>query len=229
MTVPRAAVWKSLPGWVALSRRHAEMVQRVPLLVGEEHDLVAAWETVWAPEEVYFPTLLSLAGVLTARSTTTATSVAEASCVQRRMVTFADWARKGDANPISFSGPITAEFVAQVRQNHGSLFARKFKTTVSCPFDAWLHAVLANSSSSSSSSYNSSHNSSRSSCKLEVDANPQQQQQQQRTLGLGQAVVNNDASNGGGDDDDDDDDGGDSSVVIHIQKKTKTEEKNNSL
>ena len=41
-------MWKSLPGWVALSRRHAEMVQRVPLLVGEEHDLVAAWETVWA-------------------------------------------------------------------------------------------------------------------------------------------------------------------------------------
>lgn len=45
------SVWKALPGWVMLNRRHAQEVADLPARAGTD-DLVLAWNTVHAPEEV---------------------------------------------------------------------------------------------------------------------------------------------------------------------------------
>lgn len=47
------SVWKALPGWVMLTRRHAQEILALPALAGTD-DLVLAWNTVHAPEEVRF-------------------------------------------------------------------------------------------------------------------------------------------------------------------------------
>ena len=44
-------VWKALPGWIMLTRRHAQGVVSLPGRVDTD-DLVLAWNTVHAPEEV---------------------------------------------------------------------------------------------------------------------------------------------------------------------------------
>ena len=88
-------------------------------------DLVRAWgpggqyregyEGVWAPEEVFFPTLLSVLGYL---------SPSGKDQVKRYSVNYARWKKLGDANPISFSS-LTSSLLAEMR-SEGALFARKF-------------------------------------------------------------------------------------------------------
>jgi hypothetical protein len=49
-------IWKALPGWIMLTRRHAEEILQLPSLVdSEKKDLVIAWNSVHAPEEVTAP------------------------------------------------------------------------------------------------------------------------------------------------------------------------------
>ena len=138
---PPAAVWKSLPGWILLTRPHALEILLVPTCC--QADLVCAWgrgqwtETnggVFAPEEVYFPTMLSILGYLRDDDVTEGQGgkdgkggtggmggmggkggkAVRAVQVERRMVTYAEWARRGDANPIKFS-PFTRDLVQQLR------------------------------------------------------------------------------------------------------------------
>lgn len=46
-------MWKALPGWIMITRRHAEDIVNLPSLVDPTNkDLVIAWNTVHAPEEV---------------------------------------------------------------------------------------------------------------------------------------------------------------------------------
>lgn len=46
-------VWKALPGWIMITRRHAEDLVKLPSIVDPTNkDLVIAWNTVHAPEEV---------------------------------------------------------------------------------------------------------------------------------------------------------------------------------
>lgn len=49
--IPPEYVWKSLPGWVMLTRKHAEAIISLPSKVNCP-DFVVAWNIVHAPEEV---------------------------------------------------------------------------------------------------------------------------------------------------------------------------------
>ena len=150
------AVWKAVPGWIALTRKHAlEMVSLS--LDGERlglQDLVLAWGPggqyseekggVFAPEEVYFPTLLALLGYLRDDSSPTSSSSTSSSAlphreVKRQSVNYAEFVKAGDANPRSFSY-LSTQLVQYFRKS-GALFARKFpKGSVS--LEDWKRAVL---------------------------------------------------------------------------------------
>ena len=198
--VPPKAVWKSIPGWIMLTRRHAAEVSiltkqslyldwrgerggkgpeksnanavkhsvhnplrgAVPSVPQEgllgsspQADLVSAWGTpgtwtetkagVWAPEEVFFATVMSLLGYL--RQTKDE--------VRRQMVTYARWKKKGDANPISFDD-FTVDLCKEFRES-GAVFGRKFsKGTVSLA--KWQAVVMAVDSKGGVKSADSSKN-----------------------------------------------------------------------
>jgi hypothetical protein len=141
--IPPKNVWKTIPGWIMLNRRHAAEISILAskscshapcnnkpdrsgcLGVSEDADLVRAWGeggtwredngNVWAPEEVFFPTMLSILGYLNESGKDE---------VVRKSVTYARWKKLGDANPISFS-VLDAELLKEFRKE-GSLFGRKF-------------------------------------------------------------------------------------------------------
>jgi len=178
--VPPNAVWKAIPGWIMLTRRHAAEVNllcqqslylvepsdrgsspppkdlasfpvptrgalpAVPLpgILGDsaDADLVRAWGTgayselkagVWAPEEVFFPTMLALLGYLRTAGTDQ---------VLRKKVTFARWQKQGDANPIAYN-EFTVDLVHSFRQA-GALFGRKFSKEAN-DVDCWRAAIDA--------------------------------------------------------------------------------------
>ena len=66
---------------------------------------------------MYFPTMLSLLGFLRDNSQS-------GDEVERRRVTYATWAKKGDANPVRFPS-LTSDLIQRFR-DAGSLFGRKF-------------------------------------------------------------------------------------------------------
>jgi hypothetical protein len=88
---------------------------------------------VWAPEEVFFSTMLALLGYLRKGG---------ADEVRRRTVTYAAWARDGEANPI-FYNRLTPSLLAEFRQT-GCLFARKFARG-SVSLSEWRALICSNS------------------------------------------------------------------------------------
>lgn len=87
--IPKEAIWKSLPGWIMLSRRHAEEIVALVSKFGDwkeidtsttqtstpiSHPIIRAFGTggtfdraergVFAPEEMFFATMLSILGYL---------------------------------------------------------------------------------------------------------------------------------------------------------------------
>ena len=177
--IPPRAVWKALPGWICLTRRHAcEIVTLNFGALGPGVDLVKSWGPggqwqedkggVFAPEEVFFATMLALLGYLkdapsgsSSSSSSSSTYSAQQQQQQRQQqqqihekqqngsfslyphapppshdqvsrctVTYAEWKRVGDANPIAFEA-LTPSLLHKFRSS-GALFARKFpKGTVS--------------------------------------------------------------------------------------------------
>lgn len=115
--IPSEYVWKSLPGWIMLTRKHAEAIISLPQKVGCD-DFVVAWNEVHAPEEVYFPTMLALVGFL--RDSNRGPDE-----VLRQPSTFAEWKRPSDANPVNFDS-LTSELLQRLRSS-GAMFARKFR------------------------------------------------------------------------------------------------------
>jgi len=120
---------------------------------GEGGDLVRAWGPggqwvedkggVFAPEEVFFATMLALLGylrdpppsLLASLSSSSSSSSSTPSIppipppppsdqVCRLSVTYAEWRRAGDANPIVFPA-LTPALLLKMRAS-GALFARKF-------------------------------------------------------------------------------------------------------
>ena len=140
--IPQKYVWKSLPGWIMLTRKHAIEIVRLPALVNA--DLIAAWGPggqwnerkggVFAPEEVYFATNLSMLGYLRDNSGQQKLS----DQVIRQRVTWAQWKRHGDANPITYSD-FSFDLVKQFRLE-GAIFARKFDQN-SCNSQKWLNIM----------------------------------------------------------------------------------------
>lgn len=89
--------------------------------------------SVFAPEEVFFPTLLSLLGYLrdqpavsggSSGASNKAAGSAPATEVKIATVTFAEWAKRGDANPIQYDY-FEADLVTRMRRT-GALLGRKF-------------------------------------------------------------------------------------------------------
>ena len=127
--IPGDAVYKALPGWCLLSRKHARSMLDLPGRLGG-NNLWPAFERVWAPEEVYVPTALSLCGHMDE--------------VSRRALTHSQWderaARHEDrAHPLSYDGCFDHELVSRLRRD-GRLFLRKMKR----PLDpsVWEQVVL---------------------------------------------------------------------------------------
>jgi len=130
--IPPRAVWKTIPGWMMLNRRHAAEILNLLTCVGD--DLVRAWgpggqwkdgKGVFAPEEVFFSTMLAILGYLRKGGGGSGAAGGTAlDQVRRRMVTHATWARTGEANPITYSR-LSSTVLDECRQG-GCLFARKF-------------------------------------------------------------------------------------------------------
>jgi len=115
--LPTSAIYKALPGWCLLSKKHAELVINLPdKLAGKE--LYPLFKSVWAPEEVFFPTALSLVGTL------------PGSEVVQRSIMWAKWDERAKgsqrAHPIVYDGNFGEKLVTRAR-NEGYMFMRKFK------------------------------------------------------------------------------------------------------
>ena len=162
--IPASYVWKCIPGWMMLTRRHAVEINQIPTILSSNNnssnnynssdsdsdvvDVVKAWgqgqwnednNNVWAPEEVYFPTMLALLGFL--RDVTD-----NSDQVDRKKVTFMEFKKQGDANPISF--PYLGKKLIEKCRENGSVFARKFaKGAVSV--DQWRKMIITDNTSGS--------------------------------------------------------------------------------
>ena len=118
-SIPSETIYKALPGWCLLSRKHAQSILDLPSQQLGGMNLWPAFERVWAPEEVFLPTALALGG-----------NMNEAD-VSRRALTHSQWdARaanhKDRAHPLSYDGCFDDELVSRVRSD-GCLFLRKIK------------------------------------------------------------------------------------------------------
>mmetsp|Transcript_32990 Transcript_32990/g.69426 ORF Transcript_32990/g.69426 Transcript_32990/m.69426 type:complete len:554 (-) Transcript_32990:32-1693(-) len=118
-SVPRETVYKALPGWCLLSRKHAQSILNIPVQL-EGLNLWPAFERVWAPEEVFIPTALALGGHMDE--------------VSRRSLTHSQWDEraanhKDRAHPLSYDGCFDDKIVARVRRD-GCLFLRKMKRSL---------------------------------------------------------------------------------------------------
>lgn len=102
--------------------------------------------SVFASEEVFFPTVLSLLGYLR-DSTRTDSGDITSTGVKIAAVTFAEWAKKGDANPIAYDY-FDAQLVQRMRVS-GAVFGRKFAQN-SVTVSEWSRAVEDCSASNNS-------------------------------------------------------------------------------
>ena len=142
--IPQKYVWKALPGWIMLTRRHAVEIVRLPTLVNA--DLITAWGPggqwnerkggVFAPEEVYFATNLSILGYLRDNGKNDVKRTGDE--VYRQRVTWAQWKKHGDANPITYSD-FSVDMIRRFRLE-GAVFARKFDKN-SCNAQKWLDVI----------------------------------------------------------------------------------------
>ncbi|RYH31054.1 hypothetical protein EON65_03595 [archaeon] len=188
-------MWKSLPGWICLTRKHTlEILALIKKIGGYEKgiqyttphtipssstrentaDLIDAFGSpgqwyegkggVHAPEEVFFPTMLALLGYLRSVSvlvdfcvcfiTSGFLSWHIAVCVifvqtgqdevHRKRITYADWKKRSDANPITYS-TLTPELYATIRGS-GAYIGRKFAWG-GVGVEAWRRVVAVHSGS----------------------------------------------------------------------------------
>jgi hypothetical protein len=150
---PPTAVWKALPGWQVLSRQHAQAIVDLEGRVGGE--LWPAFEPCFAPEEIFLPSCLALAGyrpdpdadaaaaraaaVSSSSSSSSSSSGSEASAstaalspVVPRSLIFSEWPKSGAnrANPIAWDGTFDRAMLRRLRRD-GFVLARKFKEPLS--------------------------------------------------------------------------------------------------
>mmetsp|Transcript_3673 Transcript_3673/g.5586 ORF Transcript_3673/g.5586 Transcript_3673/m.5586 type:complete len:563 (+) Transcript_3673:191-1879(+) len=152
-SIPPSAIHKALPGWCLLSRKHAQSILELPQKQLDGMNLWPAFERVWAPEEVYFPTALALCGYMDNEEE-----------VSKRSVTHSEWDtrasnHKDRAHPLTYDDQFDEELVKRVRNENGALFMRKVKKELD--LNVWEEIVIRRgkgcSSSSSSSSSRGGH------------------------------------------------------------------------
>ena len=130
--LPPDCLHKALPGWIALSRLHADDVLSLPRRMGGI-DLWPAFDGVWAPEETYFPTALALAGHIPSDR------------VVSRPLTYSEWDHRAKnekerAHPRSFDYEFDERLVKRMRDEESCLFLRKLKRRLDVK--DWENAVL---------------------------------------------------------------------------------------
>ncbi len=119
----------SLPGWCLLSQKHAIDIINIPSQLAGMN-LWPAFERVWAPEEVFFPTALAISGNMEE--------------VSRRALTYCHWAthasnQKDRAHPIAYDGCFDDTLVSRARAD-GCLFMRKMKRPIN--LSVWEQIVV---------------------------------------------------------------------------------------
>ena len=117
-SVPGETIYKALPGWCFLSRKHAQSILNLPTQLGGMN-LWPAFERVWAPEEVFISTALAICGHMNNNE------------VSRRSLTHSQWDEraanhKDRAHPLAYDGYFDDKLVSRVRRD-GCLFMRKLK------------------------------------------------------------------------------------------------------
>lgn len=121
LNIPFDAIQKSLPGWIVICRHHAEEILAMPEKHFAGKDLWPAFSDCWAPEEAFFPTALSLLGLLPE--------------TMQKSLTYAEWNHRAQnqqsrAHPRTWDNVFDGNLVATIRKNHGCLVLRKLKEKV---------------------------------------------------------------------------------------------------
>jgi len=135
--IPEEAIYKALPGWCLLSIKHARQILDLLQQLGGKA-LYPLFQKVWAPEEVFFPTALSLLGVLPGEE------------VVERSIMWAKWDERARgqerAHPIVYDGEFCRGLVHDARKE-GCMFMRKWRR----PLDVreWERVIYEDDSNSS--------------------------------------------------------------------------------
>jgi len=167
--IPQNLIWKA-DQWLVLIREHADAIVFMPNKYLEGQQLWSTMRKVRASDEMYFPTALSILGIVhrpTGVSEVDENTIyqrSKESCagnsIRRRCITYCDWSM-GAKNPASFTSLDWKDVVAKAR-GAGCLFARKFVSASSLAIrgggknngsggagdglvsvDAWRSAVVA--------------------------------------------------------------------------------------
>jgi len=126
--IPQHFIWKA-DQWLVLTRNDAEAVTTLPSRYLNGRQLWPAFRKCRASDEIYFPTLLSILGIISRQEGEAQVddfSVGE-SCaghIRRRRITYCDWSLSAK-NPASFTSEDWKDVVSKARRE-GCLFARKF-------------------------------------------------------------------------------------------------------
>lgn len=149
--VPQACRWKA-DQWTVLSRAHAAAVLNIDQHMRPADQLWNSFARINASDEMYFPTALSILGILKGEDDSTTTVASLPPQVAKRAVTYTDWT-EGMRNPATYTNGIR-DFnrVAKIARKQGCLFARKFALVHAIPgkekvvtgaidVDAWKKAI----------------------------------------------------------------------------------------
>mmetsp|Transcript_28633 Transcript_28633/g.60193 ORF Transcript_28633/g.60193 Transcript_28633/m.60193 type:complete len:797 (+) Transcript_28633:332-2722(+) len=127
--IPQNLIWKA-DQWIVLTRSHGEAVTSMPSKYLNGRYLWTAFRNCRASDEMYFPTALSILGILQrgGNDKEVDDSSKGESCagkeIRRRKITYCDWSM-GAKNPVAYTLKDWKE-VAEKARNEGCLFARKF-------------------------------------------------------------------------------------------------------
>lgn len=130
--IPLDAIHKALPGWCTLARNHAKQILDMPKKELQGTELWPVFESCWAPEEAFFPTVLALLGLLS-----------ETEC---KSLTYASWTSgrpkkpEDKAHPKCWDREFDAKLVAKLRSTDDCIILRKLKYPMQ--LDHWRQAVL---------------------------------------------------------------------------------------
>ncbi len=165
--IPNDVIHKALPGWALFSRSHLECIINLKdRFNGDESEcereceLYPLFRDVWAPEEVYFSTVLALLGKMGTDTDGSDGTGGDANAnantngmwirtgeVVRRSLMWSKWderSRGSDrAHPIVYDGQFCEELVNKVREE-GCLFMRKWKRRLN--LELWEQIVLGKDS-----------------------------------------------------------------------------------
>ena len=126
--IPQNFIWKA-DQWMVLTRLDAEAVASLPSKHLNGRQLWPAFRKCRASDEIYFPTTLSILGIVSrqdgeAQIDDFSKGESCAGQIRRRRVTYCDWSLSAK-NPASFTSQ-DWKYVVQKARGEGCLFARKF-------------------------------------------------------------------------------------------------------